>query len=115
MKRREVQFRSLTEQMDTSTPHGELIFNIFGALAQYERSLIRERVKAGLDAARRRGRKGGRPRAIDDEKLGGIHEALSGGMSKASICRTFGVKRSTLNDTLERLSSCAMARENTEY
>ena len=56
LKNRGVAFRSLTEQMDTSTPHGELLFSLFGALAQYERALTRERVMAGLVAARRRGR-----------------------------------------------------------
>jgi DNA invertase Pin-like site-specific DNA recombinase len=54
-------FRSLTEQMDTTTPHGELLFHIFGALAQYERALTQERVRAGLAAAKRRGRQGGPP------------------------------------------------------
>ena len=60
LKARGVAFRSLTERMDTTTPHGELLFMIFGALAQYERALTRERVMAGLAAARRRGRTGGR-------------------------------------------------------
>ena len=61
LKKRGIAFRSLTEQMDTTTPQGELLFHIFGALAQFERSLIQERVQAGLAAARRRGRRGGRP------------------------------------------------------
>jgi DNA invertase Pin-like site-specific DNA recombinase len=103
LKGRGVHFKSLTEQMDTSTPHGELLFSIFGALAQYERALIRERVLAGLDAAKRRGKHGGRPRAIDEEKMQAIVEALEGGMSKAAVCRNFGVKRSTLIDALNKL------------
>lgn len=61
LKARGVAFRSPTEAMDTDTPQGELLFSIFGALAQYERALTRERVLAGLAAARRRGRRGGRP------------------------------------------------------
>jgi DNA invertase Pin-like site-specific DNA recombinase len=65
LKTRGIAFRSLTEQMDTTTPHGELLFSLFGALAQYERALTRERVMAGLAAAKRRGRKGGRPPVID--------------------------------------------------
>lgn len=97
-----VGFRSLTEQMDTTTPHGELLFHLFGALAQYERALTRERVQAGLAAARRRGRRGGRPRALDAEKLGAVLTALDAGTSKAAVCRTFGIPRSTLNDTLAR-------------
>ena len=88
--------------MDTTTASGELFFHIFGALAQFERSLIQQRVKAGLESARLRGKSGGRPKAIDDEKLKAIKEALASGMSKAAICRTFGVKRSTLIDSLRR-------------
>jgi len=97
-----VAFRSLTEHMDTTTPHGEFIFSLFASLAQYERALIRERVMAGLEAARRRGRKGGRPYAIDPEKMQAILNALKNGDSKASICRTFQIKRSTLYDALNR-------------
>ena len=99
---RGIAFRSLTEQMDTTTPHGELLFSLFGALAQYERALIRERVMAGLAAAKRRGKKGGRPIAINAEKMEGITEALKSGMSKAAICRNFAVKRTTLYDSLAR-------------
>ena len=97
-----VAFRSLTEGMDTNTPHGELLFHIFGALAQYERALTRERVQAGLTAARRRGRRGGRPTAIGPEKLEAVISALDGGASKAAVCRSFGIARSTLVDTLAR-------------
>lgn len=97
-----VAFRSLTEGMNTDTPHGELLFQIFGALAQYERALTRERVQAGLAAAQRRGKRGGRPRAIEPEKLEAIIAALDGGASKAAVCRSFGIARSTLLDTLTR-------------
>jgi DNA invertase Pin-like site-specific DNA recombinase len=102
LKARGIAFRSLTEQMDTTTPHGELLFSIFGALAQYERALTRERVIAGLAAAKRRGRKGGRPPSLDPEKVEQIIATLEGGASKASVCRTFKVPRSTLLDTLAR-------------
>lgn len=103
LKARGIGFRSLTEQMDTATPHGEFLFSVFGALAQYERALTRERVLAGLAAARRRGRRGGRPTAIDPEKLEQIIAALEAGTSKASVCRTFKVARSTLLDSLARV------------
>lgn len=103
LKDRGVAFRSLTEQMDTSTPHGELLFSFFGALAQYERALTRERVMAGLAAARRRGRHGGRPPSIDAETIEQITDALNAGASKASVCRFFKVPRSTLIGTLDRI------------
>ncbi len=103
LKTKGVAFRSLTEQMDTTTPHGEFLFNAFGSLAQYERALIKERVMAGLAAARRRGRKGGRPPTLDPEKVEQVIAALESGTSKASVCRTFKVPRSTLIDTLNRI------------
>src|SRR5436309_13080010 len=62
-------FRSLTEAIDTTTAGGRLIFHIFGALAEFERSIIRERTLAGLEAARAPGRKGGRPRLMTDESM----------------------------------------------
>ena len=103
LKKRGIAFRSLTEQMDTTTPQGEFLFHVFGALAQFERSLIQERVQAGLAAARRRGRRGGRPAAVDAEKLAGVIAALDAGATKAAACRTFGIKRSTLIDSLARV------------
>ncbi len=98
---RGVGFRSLTEGMDTTT-QGKLLFSVFGALAEFERAIIRERVKAGLATAARRGRKGGRPPTLDGEKMEQIIAALESGKSQASVCRAFGVARSTLIDTLRR-------------
>lgn len=103
LKERRVGFRSLTESMDTTTPSGEFLFQVFGALAQYERALTRERVIAGLAAAKRRGRRGGRPLAITGEKLDAILAALNSDMSKAAVCRNFEVKRTTLIETLARI------------
>jgi len=103
LKDKQVAFRSLTEGMDTTTASGELLFHVFGALAQYERALTHERVIAGLAAAKRRGRVGGRPAAIVGEKREAIIAALNGGMSKAAVCRSFGVKRTTLIETLARV------------
>ena len=102
LREKGVGFRSLTEQMDSTTPQGELLFHLFGALAQYERALIQERVKAGINAAKRRGRHSGRPRALDAEKLESVMAALDRGASKAAVCRTFGIPRSTLIDSLAR-------------
>lgn len=102
LRERKVGFKSLTEHMDTTTPHGELFFHLFGALAQYERSLAQERIMAGLEAAKKRGRKGGRPLAIDSEKREAILTMLSQGISKASICRTFHLPRATLYNMISR-------------
>lgn len=66
LESRTIGMRSLTEAIDTTTSGGRLIFHIFGALAEFERSIIRERTRAGLDAARARGRKGGRPKAMSE-------------------------------------------------
>src|SRR3954463_11407218 len=107
LRERGVAFRSLTEQIDTTTPQGELLFHIFGALAQFERALIQERVQAGLAAARRRGRHGGCPVAIDPEKLAAVVTALEAGASKAAVCRTFAIRRSTLIDSLARIGWAA--------
>ncbi len=103
LQERQVAFRSLTEALDTTMPAGEFLFQVFGALAQYERALTHERVMAGLAAAKQRGRCGGRPPAIAGEKLDAILVALDGGMSKAAVCRNFGVKRTTLLETLARV------------
>lgn len=105
LHKRKVAFRSLTEQMDTTTPQGEFLFSVFGSLAQYERALAKERIHAGLEAAKKRGRRGGRPNAISDEKLAAITEALNSGASKSAICRTFGVKRTTLYDALKKITA----------
>ncbi len=93
----DVQFTSLTEQMDTSTHMGRLIFQIFGTLAEYERGLIRERAEAGAAAARARGRLGGQPRALTPEKLSTAQALMRDpSMSVAQVCRTVGVSRRTL-------------------
>jgi DNA invertase Pin-like site-specific DNA recombinase len=78
LHQRNIGFRSLTENIDTTTSGGKLIFHIFGALAEFERDLIRERTNAGLTAARARGKKGGRPKSpLSEEKklqLGRVDE-----------------------------------------
>lgn len=66
---KKVGFRSITENIDTTTPTGKLMFHIAGAFAEFERNIIRERTKAGLESARARGKKGGRPKKITEEKI----------------------------------------------
>ncbi len=95
---RGVGFRSLTERIDTTTPGGKLVFHVFGALAEFERDLVRERTQAGLAAARARGRTGGRPKKLADPKQLALALALyDGGQTDVTtICRTLGVSRATL-------------------
>ena len=78
LRSRGVGLRSLSETIDTTTATGELVFHLFASLAQYERALIRERVVAGLEAARRRGRRGGRPRRLDAERVAAAKAMLRG-------------------------------------
>jgi DNA invertase Pin-like site-specific DNA recombinase len=102
LRQRGIGFRSLTEVIDTTTAMGEFLFHVFGALAQYERSLIRERVLAGLLAAKRRGRVGGRPRKLDTERIEAAQALLHTGMTVSAAARAVGVPRSTLVDSLRR-------------
>jgi DNA invertase Pin-like site-specific DNA recombinase len=74
---RGVELRSLTESIDTATPGGRLVFHIFGALAEFERAVIRERTSAGLQAARERGKKGGRPRTLGPKDLAAAKAMLA--------------------------------------
>jgi DNA invertase Pin-like site-specific DNA recombinase len=90
-------FRSLTEAIDTTTSGGKLVFHIFGALAEFERDLIRERTRAGLDAARARVRKGGRKkkRGPQQRKLAvDLYRQKRHGVEE--ICRTVGISKPTL-------------------
>lgn len=93
---RGVQFRSVTEAIDTTTPGGELVFHIFASLAQMERRLISERTKAGLAAARARGRVGGRPTVMTPERTETARQMKDEGISTARIARTLGVGRATI-------------------
>jgi DNA invertase Pin-like site-specific DNA recombinase len=93
---RGIGFRSLTEQIDTTTSGGKLIFHIFGALAEFERDLIQERTQAGLQAARARGHIGGRPKAITPRKLAMLHALYADkGNSIEAICKTLNISRPT--------------------
>ncbi len=89
-------FKSLTENIDTTTSGGKLIFHIFGALAEFERNLIRERTQAGLIAARARGRTGGRPKALTLKQVGIARDLYEKGHPIAEICRTLKISKATL-------------------
>jgi DNA invertase Pin-like site-specific DNA recombinase len=95
---RNIGFKSLTEQIDTTTSGGKLIFHIFGALAEFERDIITERTNAGLTAARARGRQGGRPRSSlsDDRKLHMARQMYENrSLPVKEICKALGIPRST--------------------
>ncbi len=97
LKVRGVGFASLTEQINTHSPTGQLIFHVFGALAEFERNLIRERTLASLKAARARGRKGGHPRKLSPKDLKTINALLKfGDIPVTTVAAQFGVARSTL-------------------
>ena len=97
LEERGVGFRSLKESLDTTTAGGRLIFHVFGALAEFEREIIRERTMAGLESARARGRHGGRPRALDENRAKLARRLKAEGEhSVEEICSMLGVGRSTL-------------------
>ena len=109
-ERRQLGFRSLTEGIDTTTSSGRLVFHIFGAIAEFEHQLIRERTQAGLKAARARGRRGGRPTVITEHKLRVAREMLADGQhTMQQIAETIGVGRATLYRHLQPARSATAA------
>lgn len=95
-----VEFRSLTDSIDTSTSAGRFFFHVMAALAQMERELVRERTQAGLSAARARGRVGGRKAKVDESKKKAAKRMLESGMTATEVARTIGVSRATLYRSL---------------
>ncbi len=98
LQERGIEFISLTEQIDTTTPGGKLIFHLMGALAEFERDLIRERTNAGLAAARARGRIGGRPRKLKTNGKVTLARRMFADQSHSipEICTALGISRATL-------------------
>jgi DNA invertase Pin-like site-specific DNA recombinase len=104
LNERKIGFKSLTESIDTTSSGGRLVFHIFGALAEFEHDLIRERTKAGLQAARARGRKGGRKPSMSLADIKKAAAMLSDpSITKKEVAEFFRVSRTTLNSSLSRL------------
>ncbi|GAC1366687.1 MAG: recombinase family protein [Ktedonobacteraceae bacterium] len=95
---RNIEFVSITERIDTTTPGGKLIFHLMGALAEFERDLIRERTNAGLAAAKARGRVGGRPRKLKTNGKVALARQMFADQSHSipEICDALGISRATL-------------------
>lgn len=109
LEQRGIALKSLQENIDTSSSGGKLVFHLFGALAEFERNLIRERTQAGLSAARARGRSGGRPKALDANKrqlaIRLYHERQH---SIDELCRMMGISKPTLYSYLAEADANAL-------
>lgn len=109
LDKREVGLKSLQENIDTTTSGGRLVFHLFGALAEFERNLIRERTQAGVNAARARGRQGGRPKLLEDNKRElAIRLHREKQHTIAEICTMMGISKSTLYNYLAESSTHAV-------
>lgn len=96
LKTKSIGFQSLTEEINTTTPGGKLLFHLMAAISDFEVALIRERTMTGLKAAREKGRIGGRPRQMTDEKLSAAQALLDGGSAVKDAAAAIGVSVPTL-------------------
>ncbi|SFS20086.1 Site-specific DNA recombinase [Yoonia litorea] len=96
LKASDIAFESLTEAIDTNTSGGRLLFHVVAAIAEFERDLIRERTSAGLKAARAKGRIGGRPRRMTNEKIAAVRGLLADGVAAKDAATAVGVSVPTL-------------------
>lgn len=113
LQERDIGFVSLTEGIDTTSAGGKLVFHIFGALAEFEREMIRERTVAGLKAAQSRGRKLGRPSALTDQQIKMARSMKAAGdLSSVEIAKQLGVSRATLYRALSLSSKCQGLPDN---
>ena len=112
LEQRGIGLKILTQNIDTASAGGRLIFTVFSAIAEFEREIIRERTRAGLDAARSRGRKGGRPRALSDKDLKQARALLADPeITVEDVAKRLGVGASTLYRYLPAARQSAQASE----
>ena len=95
-------FQSLTDGIDTTTTGGKLVFHIMGALAEFERDLIRERTKAGMKAAKKRGKHVGRPKALSNGQIQHMRELLNSGKTQGEVAELLGVSANTIGRELRK-------------
>lgn len=100
-------FRSLTEHVDTTTPAGRMMLQMVGAFAEFERSMIRERTRAGLEEAKKRGVRGGRPKKLDSKQMEAALEMIRAGKSAAEVARLFKVHPATIGRHLAKAHQTA--------
>lgn len=105
LNERGISFKSLTEPLDTTTAGGEFIFHVFAAMAQMERSLNRERTLAGLEAAKQRGKKLGRPEALSQVELDLARRLRDEGASLSMLAKKFNVSKTTMHRRLSQPST----------
>ncbi|MBY5775489.1 recombinase family protein [Rhizobium leguminosarum] len=108
-----VGFRSITENIDTTTSGGRLVFHLFGALAQFERDLIRERTRAGLQAAEERGRHGGRQAVVTPEKLAKARQHLAAGLNVREAATRVKIGKTALYQALKVEKSAGSSEQPT--
>lgn len=113
LKAKGVKFRSLTDGIDTSTSAGRFFFHVMAAMAEMERELIKERTKAGLAAAKARGRKGGRKAKMDLSKISAARQLLASGTVATDVAKNLGVSRATLYRALSAHSFQIQANQPT--
>jgi DNA invertase Pin-like site-specific DNA recombinase len=107
LEHRGIALKSLTEAIDTGTPGGRLVFHIFGSIAEFERAIIRERTKAGVVAAKARGRSGGRPAKLTGERAELARNLLNAGTTVSAVARSMGVSRAAVHRAMERIEGVA--------
>ena len=95
------------EAIDTGTAGGRLVFHIFGSIAEFEQAIVRERTKAGIIAAKARGRAGGRPAKLTGERAEHAHNLLNAGTMLSAVARSMGVSRAAVHRAMERIAEAA--------